>query len=253
MDSILCKPTHGRFQDLTGHRFGRLTVVGYLKRESKRSLWSCICDCGNKKAVWPGSLKSGNSKSCGCLQKEISSEKNSNALAREVVFLETTVEIPLSGGGVTIVDRDDYDLVKSFRWWNWKTGNSSYARTKRMVDSASYCLLLHRIIMNPAPDMQVDHINGNGLDNRKCNLRICTQKENIRNSRKKSNSLSSKYKGVCWKTREGKWWSSIIVDGHRKHLGYFTAEIDAAIAYNKAASIYFGEFARLNEVVGVGL
>jgi hypothetical protein len=94
-------------------------------------------------------------------------------------------------------------------------------------------------------DVFVDHINGNGLDNRKSNLRICTHQQNCENSRKRKKSFS-KYKGVYWSKNAKKWVAQITIDGKSKHLGYFELEEDAAAAYDKAAVKYFGEFACLN-------
>lgn len=93
----------------------------------------------------------------------------------------------------------------------------------------------------------VDHINGNKLDNRPENLRCATNAQNIANSKSRDGS-SSKYLGVCWSKNHNKWISSITTNYKTKHLGIFIDEIDAAIAYNKAAVIAHGEFARLNAI-----
>ena len=103
---------------------------------------------------------------------------------------------------------------------------------------------LHRDILGNPEGKVVDHINGNKLDNRKYNLRVCSIKENIRNSKPKEGT--SKYKGVHWDKSRNKWVSSIKVDREGKYLGRFNKEIDAAKAYDVAAEKYFGEFARLN-------
>ena len=95
--------------------------------------------------------------------------------------------------------------------------------------------------------MQIDHINDNGLDNRRSNLRICSQSQNLMNCRKPKTLFSSKYKGVSWVQKHKRWKVSIAFKGKRKYIGHFLSEIDAAKAYNKAAEKYFGEFARLNK------
>lgn len=93
---------------------------------------------------------------------------------------------------------------------------------------------------------ETDHRNGNGLDNRRKNLRPCTHAQNCRNA--KPRSVSSKYKGVGWSRVHNKWRARIRVDGILKSLGVFTEEAQAARAYDRAAAEYFGEFARLNGV-----
>lgn len=117
---------------------------------------------------------------------------------------------------------------------NNKTPNHSFARfiwTKNFGDISK--------------DMVVDHINGNSLDNRKQNLRLCSRQENNRNSAPRKNS-TSKYKGVSWSTCKSKWTVKIRVNGKSKHIGYFSDEKLAAEAYNKAAKQYYGDFAWIN-------
>lgn len=103
----------------------------------------------------------------------------------------------------------------------------------------------HRVIMSAPSGMQVDHINGNTLDNRRCNLRICTSAENGRN-RKPRKGGSSGYKGVCWNKPAQKWQARIMVGGKSISLGYFDDEVEAARAYDAAACEFHGDFARLN-------
>jgi len=96
--------------------------------------------------------------------------------------------------------------------------------------------------------MVVDHINGNTLDNRKQNLRICEQRFNAMNrGTRKPEGKTSRFKGVHLDKKSGLWVAAIRKDGHRTSLGYFDREIDAALAYNQAAPEYFGEFAQLND------
>ena len=90
-----------------------------------------------------------------------------------------------------------------------------------------------------------DHINGNGLDNRRENLRICTHAENQRNSRSARGS-SSQYKGISWNKRDKRWYSHIRIDDKQQHLGVFTSEVKAAKAYDAAALKHWGRFAKPN-------
>lgn len=112
---------------------------------------------------------------------------------------------------------------------------------------------LHRLIMERvlgrklSRSEKVDHINGDGLDNRRSNLRVVTHAENLTN-RSGWKKSSSKYKGVTWFKRDSKWQAKICPKGKTIHLGYFDSEIDAAKAYNEAAKIYFNSACKLNEV-----
>lgn len=104
---------------------------------------------------------------------------------------------------------------------------------------------MHRIIADTPCELICDHVNHDGLDNRKQNLRNCTTLQNSRNQRSRKYT-TSKYKGVCFNKNRKKWNVKIQIDGSSKHLGYFTDEIDAARAYDEAAKKYYGEFACLN-------
>lgn len=106
---------------------------------------------------------------------------------------------------------------------------------------------MHRLIMHCPKNKQVDHIDGNGLNNQKCNLRIVTQQQNGWN-RGTSGKNRSGYKGVCWLKQNRKWLAKIVVNYDAKSLGYFNSKKDAARAYNIAAKKYFGEFAKLNKL-----
>jgi hypothetical protein len=102
--------------------------------------------------------------------------------------------------------------------------------------------------MGVAPGVEIDHQDGNGLNNQKYNLRICTTAQNGANQRTQSRKKSSRFKGVNWDKDRQKWYAHIKVNQVLKNLGRFSSEIEAAKAYNKAAIIAFGKFAKLNEV-----
>jgi len=104
---------------------------------------------------------------------------------------------------------------------------------------------MHRLIMDPPRGYVVDHINGDGLDNRRANLRLATHAQNGRNRRKIKKGIS-KYKGVSWEESTGKWRALIHVDRKKISLGCYKDEVTAAKVYDKAAKKYHGEFARLN-------
>lgn len=144
--------------------------------------------------------------------------------------------------GETILDEEDLTFVNQWHWWFSKTG---YVRRKIYIGGKPKIILLHRILLNAPKDMQVDHINGNRLDNRKSNLRLVTLEQNRMNRGLNKNNKSG-YKGVFWYKPLYKWCAYITVNTKRRHLGYFRDKKEAAFAYNKAAFDNFGEFARLN-------
>ena len=105
---------------------------------------------------------------------------------------------------------------------------------------------MHRAVIDAPEGLFVDHINHNGLDNRKRNLRIVTTQQNIWNTRGRDNNISSKYKGVSWHKNKQKWEARIRIDNKPKYLGYFDDEKEAAEAYDRTAKKHRGEYAFLN-------
>jgi len=150
--------------------------------------------------------------------------------------------IPLNQGRYTIVDADDYEELSRYNWCAVKEGRTWYAYTLT-IDCKP--LPMHRVITNAPKGLVVDHKNHNGLNNRKPNLRLCTQRQNQRNRRPKRGS-SSQYKGVSWHKEKKKFRAAIFYNGKNIHLGYFKDEVEAAKAYDKKAKELFGEFAYLN-------
>lgn len=149
--------------------------------------------------------------------------------------------IILTDGSTCLVDDEDYDYLSKYTWYNIK----GYARSSKMKQGKTTNIAIHRLITNCPKGKVVDHINRNPLDNRKCNLRICTQKGNIANSKIFSNNTTG-YKGVSFNKKQKTYLSHINVDQRQLYLGNFETAEDAANAYNNAAILYFKEFARLN-------
>lgn len=149
--------------------------------------------------------------------------------------------IPLTQGKFAIVDTKDYERLAQYKWHAVKMHGIYYARRK--VNGKF--IQMHREILNVPVGFVCDHKNHNGLDNRRCNLRICTHAQNIQNSRPRTDG-TSRYKGVSWNRRNRKWRASICHGGHSIYIGYYDYEADAAIAYDDTAIELFGEFACLN-------
>lgn len=156
-------------------------------------------------------------------------------------------EIPLTQDKVTLVDIENYDYLNQWKWFADKDRKNSifYAKRSVLKNGKQTTLKMHREILKPPKDMEIDHKNRDGLDNRKCNLRLCNRSQNQMNKEIQRNNTSS-YKGVSWHERGKKWQAYIRKDYKRKHLGLFNIKEEAALAYNEAAIKSFGEFARLN-------
>jgi len=146
-------------------------------------------------------------------------------------------EIPLTKNKITIVDDDDYEWLKKWKWHVIKGGNSFYALRNEYLGVVNHkkilkTITMHREIINAPKGVMVDHINGDGLDNRKSNLRLCNKRQNGQN--RINENKSSKFPGVTLHKKAKKWHAQIEINGKHKNLGYFINEKDAAIAYEKA-------------------
>ena len=156
-----------------------------------------------------------------------------------------TKQIPLSQGKFAIVDDDVYEWASKYKWCAMR-GNSTFYALRGVGKRPNHKkVYLHRDIMDAQIGVQVDHINGDGLDNRRENLRLASNMENQRNRRLNANNTSG-FKGVYWQVDKGKWRARIEVDGNAIHLGYFDSKEDAALAYDASAIKNFGEFAKTN-------
>lgn len=162
-------------------------------------------------------------------------------------------EIPITRGHIVLVDDEDYDSLSAHKWQVKVSGKgivTFYARrTILQSTGVRKTMLMHRII---CPEYKrVDHIDHNGLNNQRNNLRPCTRAQNGMNSRK-APGCSSAYKGVTWSPRDKRWVAQINMRTERgkqvKTIGLFREESDAAQAYNFVADEWFGEFACLNTV-----
>jgi hypothetical protein len=152
-------------------------------------------------------------------------------------------EIKLTQGQLAIVDDEDFDLVKDYRWYYHK----GYAVRNDWKNHRE--IALHRVISNPEVNMVVDHINRNTLDNRRDNLRICTRAQNCQNHKKyvrHGRPTSSTYKGVSFNKISNQWHAYISANAQKRLVGSFRSERHAAMAYDIAARDLHKEFASLN-------
>jgi hypothetical protein len=158
-----------------------------------------------------------------------------------------TVKILLANGKATVIDAQDAERVLRHKWHAKKNSHSRTFYAATNVQKVT--LQLHRFILQLPPRIpQVDHRNCDGLDNRRCNLRIANDSQQRANTRLPSHNTSG-FKGVFWVKRKRKYQASIKVNGRNIHLGYFKNKEEAAAAYDAAALHYFHEFARTNQMI----
>jgi hypothetical protein len=229
----------GKFENLTGQVFGRLTVIERCgKNKWGNSLWLCECSCDNKRIiVSQNSLHNRNTQSCGCLMKEIVSktQKKYNEFNLSGKY---GIGITTNGRIVFYFDLEDYDLIKNYCWCNSKDNHITAKVNGKTIG-------LHRLIMGVEyiSDVTIDHKDHNHPeDNRKENLRFCTNSQNNYNRGTPSNNTSGTI-GIYWRKNRNKYASRITVDNKTINLGCFTNIEDAIIARLTAESLYFGEFA----------
>jgi len=156
-------------------------------------------------------------------------------------------EIQLTQGQIAIVDDEDFDWLDQWKWKASKQRNNDWyaARRPRRGNRKKGHIFMHRLILNPSEGMQTHHIDHNGLNNQRANLRIVTAAQNQYNQRPQKKK-SSHFKGVHWASDRRKWRAQIMVNGRTYRLGQFLSECEAAKAYDNAALRYFGEYAYAN-------
>ena len=158
--------------------------------------------------------------------------------------MKAHVEIPLTQGYVALIDIDDYEVVRQTTWRAARKEQNVYAlRHIRRSDATPRTTATMHTVLAGWP--RVDHMNGDGLDNRRANLREATNAQNMANQRLSRRNTSG-FKGVTWRKDKCRWQVQVGVAGRLKHLGYFDSAEEAARAYDAAAREYHGEFATLN-------
>lgn len=236
-------------QELIGDKFGRLLVIkqaeDYIKPSGRHEAqWLCKCDCGNEVIVRGDSLRTGNTQSCGCFNKErvfeTSKKYNVYDLTGEFGIGYTSKETKF------YFDLEDYELIKDYYWNVNKYG---YIYTMQ----GNKALFMHRLIMGVYKkswkEVVVDHRYGEKTrnDNRKYNLRLATNQENIFNSKLRCNNTSG-VTGVSWNKQNKKWESYIKINDEFIHLGNFKNKEDAIRVRKEAEEKYFGEFSYDNSM-----
>lgn len=213
-----------RLIDLAGHQFGDLTALSKAESSKGHTRWKCRCRCGNVVIVDSGNLRSGHTQSCSHCE-------------RYHFIDEDTVRCDLPNGDYFLIDATDYPEVSEHRW---SLDEQGYMHTTIQGKHIKlHCYLL------ASKGSTVDHINGNRNDDRRSNLRICSTMGNSRNQRLRFTNTTG-YKGVSYDQRRKKYVASITANYKTKFLGYFSDPIEAAMKYDQAACLLFGEYARPN-------
>lgn len=230
--------------EMEGLRFGRLKVLSRATNVSSRQAhWNCVCDCGNTTVVNGCSLRSGQTKSCGCLWKEkiIEGSIKNNKKQNEFHVEGDVVFVRLADSGKTMMV--DLDVWNSWaKEYRWRVDKEGYAYTRTRREGTFY---YHRRAFPNCPDGKMrDHIDGNRLNNTRANIRFVTPGQNMHNRGVSSNNKSG-CNGVYFHKDTGKWAAEIKADNKKIHLGLFSTK-EAAISARKQAEIeIYGEYRRI--------
>lgn len=237
-------------EDMTGWKMwehgipdSRLIVIeqtnDYVRPTGKREAqWLCECNCKNHNRiiVRSANLKNGNTKSCGCFQKERTSQC-SKKYNEYNLSGEYGIGYASNTGSEFYFDLEDFEKIKDYCWIE-VINKKGYCSIRSHIYNTNATYPMHQLIF----DKYCDHINRNPFDNRKCNLRKCTVQENNMNCSIRKDNKSG-YIGVAWIKNIKKWRAEIRINKKTKHLGYFNDKEDAIRARLEAEAKYFGEFA----------
>jgi hypothetical protein len=202
------------FIDLTGNKYGNLTVVERVPNKNGRTYWRCKCECGNEREIRGENLKSG--KTSSCYKCPVNTWE----------FKEDYVIGYTRKGERFFIDLEDYDRVSKYVWFIIYGYVTS--------ETGGETIRLHRFVMKPKDDELVDHINHEKFDNRKSKLRVCTKQENNRNAKNT--------KGYYWNDKNRKYIAQITFNYENIYLGSYATEDEARLAYCTKALELFGEF-----------
>ncbi len=236
--------------NLSGKIFNRWKVIEFSHQRKYLKYFVCEClDCGKQKTVYIGSIISGQSKSCGCISKKENAKKINKKYNEFYIDEEDkkVTHVILNDNKEMLCDTEDWTDKIPELYWTINSGG--YACTNIGYHHPTF----HRLIMNNKTqniqNKQIDHINGNKLDNRKSNLRICNNQENSFNKNKNKNNTSG-FKGVYYDKDRKKWRGSIQVNGKKYNSPkrYNTPE-EAHDWYVEQSNLLFGEFSFYNKVI----
>lgn len=234
----------------------RLTVIRQIEDHvypngKHAAMWECICEDGNIVNALGGDIRSGHILSCGCLRKEVTSLKGklygakNSEKAHEVLIKRNKYNLDgdcgicyLSDGTEVMFDKEDYDLIKD---WTWYKDGHGYVVSHKAKNNVRTCVKMHMLVMGSDGSMDVDHIFGNKLDNRKSQLRFATRAENTRNQGLRKNNTSG-CKGVSWHKNRKTWVAEI----QGKYIGSSDSLEEAKLLYDNKAKELYGEFYREN-------
>lgn len=226
-----------------GYKNNRWTVIGPCVIRHNKKYWLCQCDCGTIKYVEQNHLRRGDTKSCGCYNIEKIKERNKLTAKpfNQYYIQDNVAHIILTQGQEALIDVEDIEKIQIYRWYTQSkhhNENTYYAYANSKIKKPS-SIKMHRLILDAQPNEVVDHINHNGLDNRKRNLRKCSIMQNSQNhSKLKTNTTG--FIGV-YKNNSG-----YVARIRNKRIGtYPTAEAAAKARDLKAKELY-GDFAQLN-------
>lgn len=239
------------FKNLSGQKFGRLTVL-YRDKNDKtgHTKWICRCDCGKNVSVYRDALLDGRQVSCGChkaelLQSEEYSESRRNLNQYDLSGMYG-IGYCSNSGKEFYFDKEDYDLIKKYTWRDDKNGYIVASTNKNHDNVCS--VFLHRIVMGLEDnELQVDHVGHNTYDNRKEYLRIVTRSENESNRAIMKNNKSG-VPGVWWDSKDNCWLAYIGKNNKRIKLGSFSDFNEAVSARKIAEEKYFGEHSYDNSI-----
>lgn len=236
-------------------KYNRLTPIEKVRSNSHRqSIWLFRCDCGNEIEVPLYRVKNGNTKSCGCLKKEMDISRNNNKIKQNEYILinkDTMQGCTFNTKRFFYFDLEDYDKVKKYCWHESSKG---YIASREKT--ANKIIKLHHLVFHkPQKGNDIDHIDRNKLNNKKENLREISHRFNSINTKIPKNNTSG-FIGITWDKEAGKWQAFLSTSNKRKNLGRFLNKEDAIVARLEAELKYFGEeFApqrHLFEEYGIG-
>lgn len=228
--------------DLTGMKFGVFTVLkqceDYINNSGHRiTCWECLCECGNISKIINGNLKRQNSCCVNCKGRVVGN-KRATYNFYELNIIDEHGEYGIGYCSNTnskfYFDMDDYEKIKDYHWHEHDMHGYHHLVARKNSKTIRFCTAIGC--------KYYDHIDRNPLNNRKHNLRLCTQHQNTMNNSIPKNNTSG-FIGVIWNKKRNRWVAQITFDYKNHYLGQFKNKEDAIVARLKAEKEYFGEFA----------